>query len=303
MVMLLRLLAPLAAFLWVLFAARPASACAVCGAADKTLPAKGEEIGFAGRVRVTLDGRAAAFAARFTPLRVTEMRLVPGLAVAIGGGGGATASDRSDPVLVSVDAPILRRSLSLDGAASDRWMIGDVEGRVSWVAYRSRSRRLAVHGGIKAPTAPLERDPAGAMVPTDLQPGCGAIAPLVSATYTWTSTLVTAWTTATLLFPVAVRAGLHPGDSPRASTTIQLQPARVFATRLGVHGRLDAAGDRDGEVDAQSGGASVFVSPELVVSPVSDLVVSVGAAFPIVQETRGHRVTAPIALVGVGWDF
>jgi len=60
---------------------------------------------------------------------------------------------------------------------------------------------------------------------------------------------------------------LAPGDSLRASFTLQLQPARVLATRLGVHGRLDSTGELDGEPVKRSGGASVFVAPELVASP------------------------------------
>ncbi|MBX3213021.1 MAG: hypothetical protein KF850_13370, partial [Labilithrix sp.] len=160
-------------------APRTAAACAVCGAADRTLAARGEEVPFAGRVRATLDGRAAAFAARHAPLRVVELRLVPGASIAPG-----------EDVLLSLELPLLRRSLVNEGAAprlaTDRLMLGDAEARASYVAYRTRSRRLSFHGGAKAPTAPIERDPAGGFVPTDLQPGCGSIVPSVGATYTVT---------------------------------------------------------------------------------------------------------------------
>ncbi|MBX3220126.1 MAG: hypothetical protein KF795_06365 [Labilithrix sp.] len=284
-------------FVSLAIAPRTAAACAVCGAADKTLPARGEELPFAGRIRATLDGRAAAFAARYAPLRVVELRLVPGAALAL-----------SEEVLVSVDLPLLRRSLAtgIEGAevlSADRLMLGDAEARASYVAYRTSSRRLSFHGGAKAPTSPIERDAAGRLVPTDLQPGCGSIVPVVGATYTITGPLLTFWTSASFLMPVSVRDGPHPGDSLRASATAQLQPHPKFATRASVHGRLDSAGDVDDQVDPRSGGASVFLAPELVASPLADLVVSVGAAFPVVQETRGHRVTAPIALVGIGLDF
>ena len=279
-------------------AAPSALACAVCGAADKTLPARGEEVAFAGRTRATADVRLAAFAARAVPLRIFETRLVPGAAVALG-----------EDVLLSAEVPLLRRSLAttIDRAApaieTDRLMLGDVEARASYTAFRSSTRRLSVHGGLKLPTAPLERDAGGRPVPTDLQPGCGSIVPVVGATYTITRSMFSLWASASLLMPVNVRSGPHPGDSLRAAVTAQLQPARVFAIRAGVHGRLDAAGDVDDQVDRRSGGASAFVTPELVVSPIEDFVVSAGAAVPLVQETRGHRVTAPIALAGVGWDF
>ena len=240
----------------------------------------------------------AAFAARDVPLRVVETRLVPGAAIAVG-----------EEVLLSADVPLLRRSLTSTSAGarslveSDRVVLGDVEARASYSAFRTSSRRISVHAGVKAPTAPLERDAGGRFVPTDLQPGCGAIVPVVGATYTVTRTMFSFWTSASFLMPVSVRSGPHPGDSLRASFTTQVQPLGVFAARVGVFGRLDSAGEVDDQVDRRSGGAAVFVTSEVVVSPVPQLVVTAGAALPVVQETRGYRVTAPIALAGVGWDF
>lgn len=278
----------------VVSAPRDAAACAVCGAADKTLPVRGEEVPFAGRARLTLEGRGAAFAARVAPLRISELRLVPGAAVAL-----------NEDVLLSAEVPLLRRSLaSADHAEpSERLSLGDAEARALYVASRTRTRRLAFHGAMKAPTAPLERYAGGRPVPTDLQPGCGAIVPQVGVTYTIAGSIFSTWASASLLMPVSVRSGPHPGDSLRASMTAQVQPASVFALRLAANGRLDAAGDVDGRVDARSGGAAVFLAPELVASPLRDLVVSVGAAIPVVQETRGHRVVAPIALLGLGLDL
>jgi len=218
------------------------------------------------------------------------VRLVPGAAFAL-----------NEEVLLSLEAPLLRRTVS--GRADERYMLGDVEARASFVAYRSSTRRLSFYGGLKGPTAPIERDATGAPIATDLQPGCGSIVPLVGATYTISSSIFTAWMTGSFLMPVSVRPGPHPGDSLRISSSFQVQPTRAFAARVGLHGRLDSAGDIDDKIDKRSGGASVFVAPELVASPVGDLIVSLGAAFPLVQETRGHRVTAPIALVGIGYDF
>jgi hypothetical protein len=217
--------------------------------------------------------------------------------------------------IVAADVPVLRRSLALEqrvpvtpaDRTSSTTSLGDVELRASHTAWKSApavvTERLTIAAGVKLPTAPLEHDPAGALVHPDLQPGCGSIVPLVAISYAWTSSFWSAWTGASLLFPVEVRAGSHPGDSMRASFTLQLQPARVLATRLGVHGRLDSTGELDGEVVHRSGGASVFVAPELVASPTQDVVVSIGAAFPMIQEMRGYRASAPVLLASVGVDF
>jgi len=277
---------------------RLAEACAVCGAADKTLPASGNEIAYEGRFRATVDGRAAGYAARYEPMRVTEVRIIPGVSRSIG-----------DSVMLGVDVPLLRRSIaSTDGGADvDRMMLGDVEGRVSFLAYRSsptgNGRRLTLHGGVKGPTAPPERDAAGRWVPTDLQPGCGSIVPSVGVTYTMTWSLVSWWASSSLALPISVRDGPHPGDSFRASTSVQIQPTTKLAARVGAHGRLDSAGAIGDEVDKRSGGGALYVAPELVFSPTMDLVVSAGASFPMLQGTRGHLATSPIALLGVGYDF
>jgi len=290
-------------------------ACAVCGAADKTLPANGSELPFEGRKRATLELRAASFETSSRALRVTELRAQPGLATAIG-----------PATLLAAEMPLLDRTLVLRAPAapasgsapvipvrdaaspeSRTMMLGDAELRLTHTPWRSApaalSRRLTISAGVKLPTAPLERDPSGALVHPDLQPGCSSIVPLVSMSYAWASSLWSAWTGASLLLPVAVREGAHSGDSLRASFTMQLQPSRVLATRLGVFGRLDSTGELDGEVVRRSGGASVHVAPEIVLSPATDVVVSFGAAFPVVQEMRGYRATTPVLLASAGVDF
>jgi hypothetical protein len=300
-------------------------ACAVCGAAEPTLPSNGTEIPFEGRKRATLELRAAAFETWDHRLRIVELRAQPGVAIAL---GSAT--------ILSGEVPLLRRSLALeprtndtgastsatsssatqlpalaprDGAStsSSTFVLGDVELRASHTAYASAPanvmRRLTVSAGLKLPTAPLERDPSGTLVHPDLQPGCGSIVPMLSISHAWSSSLWSAWTGASILFPVAVRDGSHPGDSLRGSITMQLQPSRILATRLGAHGRLDGAGELDGEVVRRSGGASVHVAPEIVLSPRQDVVVSAGASFPVVQEMRGYRATAPVLLASIGVDF
>jgi hypothetical protein len=289
-------------------------ACAVCGAAETTLPSNGTEVPFAGRKRATLDLRAASFETTSRALRVVELRAQPGLAMAVG-----------TTTLLDAEVPLLRRTLALETPAAGRpgplvaagaraapertstTMLGDVELRVTHTAWKSApapvTRRFAISAGVKLPTAPLEHDPAGALVAPDLQPGCGAIVPIVSISHGWRAPLWSAWTSASLLLPVAVREDSHAGDSLRASFTMQLQPARILATRLGVHGRLDGTGELDGEVVRRSGGAAVNVAPEIVLSPVGDVVASLGASFPVVQAMRGYRTTAPVLLASVGVDF
>ncbi len=275
-------------------------ACAVCGAGEKTLPTNGAEVAFAGRKRATVELRAASFETTDGALRVVELRAEPGLAMAVG-----------PSTIVAADVPVLRRSLALEGtrplSPTSAIIPGDAELRLAHTAWTSGpalvNQRLTISAGVKLPTAPLEHDPSGALVPPDLQPGCGSVVPTVGLSYAWTSSLWSAWTSASLLFPVEVRSGSHPGDSLRGAFTLQLQPARMLATRLGVHGRLDSTGELDGEPVKDSGGASVYVAPEIALSPTQDVVISIGAAFPAIQAMRGYHATSPVLLASIGVDF
>jgi hypothetical protein len=277
----------------------------VCGAAERTLPTNGAEVPFEGRRRLTLDARVASFMAR-DGLRVSEQRIEPAFAVALGA-----------DAMVGVLVPVLRRVLRDEGAGPlpgnaaqegpARVSLGDVEIRGSHLAWRSTgapSRRLTLHAGLKLPTAPTERRASGDFVSPDLQPGCASLVPFVEVSYAWVGTLVSVWASAGLLVPFSVRAAPHPGDSFRAALTLQLQPAAWIATRLGLVGRADTVGQTaEGAAAAGSGGAQVQLVPEIAVSPLRDVVVSVGASFPTVQAMRSYRLAAPVALLGVGVDF
>ncbi|MEZ4263737.1 MAG: hypothetical protein R3B36_31885 [Polyangiaceae bacterium] len=305
----MRLLTATAAFALVWLADRTADACAVCGAADKALPANGNEVPFSGRKRAIVEGRGASFATLGRDVSVQEVRAEATSSVALG-----------PSTMVGVSAPLVLRAVTSRGltegatlgapradARVERAMPGDVELRAAHTAYRSRpatiARRLTLGLTLKLPTAPIDRDARGAALHPDLQPGCGSIVPWVSATYGWSAALWSAWSSAGFLLPASVRDGPHPGASLRASATLQLQPTTKLATRLGVHGRWDGAGELDDEVVKASGGAAVHVAPEIVLSPTTDVVVSLGASFPAIQAMRGYRSTSPVVLASVGLDF
>ncbi|MBX3192701.1 MAG: hypothetical protein KF819_37300 [Labilithrix sp.] len=279
------------------FVASLVVACAVCGAAEKSLPSNGSEIAFEGRKRATVEMRGASFSTASRDLDLVELRAQPGLSVAVGKSS-----------MVGADVPILHRSLTLRaGEARSATTLGDVDLHLSHTGWRSApsttSSRFMVSVGAKLPTAPLELDPAGEQVHPDLQPGCGSVAPYLGATHAWSSSLWSAWVSGSFLMPVSVRTGAHPGSSLRGSLTLQLQPTRAFATRASVLGRFDARGAIDDEVVARSGGASMHLASELVFSPTTDVVIGAGASFPVVQEMRGYRGTSPIVLASLGVDF
>lgn len=266
--------------------------CAVCGASDPTLPVAGTEASFKNRVRVTTDARAASFRSRSDSTRVDEARLElwP---------SWAPVAD----VTLSAGIPIVWRQIG----ASPEVVMGDVELRATMMLWQAKPaavrQRLSAFAGFKGPTAPIQKDSTGKPLPTDLQPGCGSIVTLVGGYYTIGKAMWTLITSAQILLPTSVREGPHPGTSFRTGLVGQFQPSKYIGFRLGAHARYDTSGAIGQESDPNSGGAALFVVPELVLSPVKDLVFTAGASFPAAQDLKGYRVIGPVALMTASYDF
>ncbi len=257
--------------------------CAVCGAADPTLPVAGAESPFKNRIRVTTNARAASFRAIQDSQRIDEarMELWP------------SWSPVSDFTL-SAGIPVVLRNPDV--------MMGDVETRATAMLWQAKPapvrQRLSAFAGFKFPTAPLLPG-----VPTDLQPGCGSIVTLVGGYYTLGRGMWTMISNAQILLPTPVRDGPHPGTSFRAGVLGQFQPSKYFGLRLGAQGRYDTSGAIGQASDPYSGGAVLYVVPEVVVSPLKDFVLTAGASFPAAQDLKGYRVIGPVALLSASYDF
>jgi hypothetical protein len=276
-------------------------ACAVCATADPTLTTPGAEQPFSGRLRLTVDARAGE-------VRVGE----PGAAEVV-------LDDRrfelrmlyapAEDLEISAAVPALERRITSVGAGRvDRTSLGDVELRIDQLAYKasdaSGRRRFGIFGGLKLPTAPEEADASGATLPAELQPGCGSLVAEAGAYYLLGHGLWSFLAAASLYLPFIVRDAPHAGDSLRTTTHVQLQPLPWLASRVGFNVRLDSSGELATDVtDPSSGGFIGYVSSELVVSPASDVVLTLGAFSPAVQLLQGdHHETTVFALTA-SYDF
>ena len=68
--------------------------------------------------------------------------------------------------------------------------------------------------------------------------------------------------------------------------------------------QIDATGElASGVADLSSGGFVGFVTTDVLVAPWRDVVVSVGAAFPIVQALYGEHRESTIGSVQLAYDF
>lgn len=296
-----RVAAVLFAALASLAGAATAEACGVCGSGDPTLTVMGAERAFDGRFRIAGDLRlgSSRVGAGAGEIEVREQRLEVSAAYA------PTAT-----TFLSVAFPVLRRAAEGGGAHGAHKTVftpGDVEIRAKQFVWSARKgpfvHQAAIQGGLKLPTAPVQTDAAGTPLPSVLQPGMGAITPFAGLFYGLVRGPWSLYSSATVYLPYAVREGPHASGSFRTSLSGQRQIGRAFAARLGLDTRLDSNASAGEKVDPNSGGFIGYVSPELVLSPVNDLLFVVGAHFPAVQALRGHHREGALLSFGVTYDI
>ena len=271
----------------------------MCAAGYPTLVTAGAEQPYAARLRLDLDVMGGAVRVGTVGGRLL---LIDDLRVA------ATASYApTRDLLFSVVLPGLDRTLHDGGERTTLLAPGDAEARVYDVVWRDPGvpqRTVGLLAGVKLPTAPVEHDVQGAPLPAELQPGCSSVVPYVGAAFGTGGPVVSARGTVLAYLPFSVRAAPHPGDSLRWSAWLQVQPERVLATRFGVRGRIDGTGElAPGVADLNSGGFVGYVTSDVIVSPAQDLVLSIGAAFPVVQLWLGEHHESAMGSVQLAYDF
>ena len=278
-----------------------ARACAVCATADPTLTVAGEEQPFRGRLRldadvrqgsvsagdVSLDDRRVEVAVLWAPIRALEVEFaVPYL---------------FRHVVDEQTASTLERD-------ADEATLGDVELRAQYLAYEARGgfgrRRFGLIGGLKLPTAPLGYDARGVLLASTLQPGCGSIAPSLGAYYATSRGPWSTYASGSLFLPFSIRDGPHASDSARLVLHVQYQPHPRVAGRLGAFVRVDASGQlAPGVDDPNSGGLIGYLTSAIVLSPISDLVVTAGVFLPVIEAFRGTHHESAIVALTLAHDF
>jgi hypothetical protein len=276
---------------------RAAYACAVCATADPTIAASGEEQPFRGRLRLSADARLGQVDAGGASLDDRRVEI-------------ATAWAPIRALEISLSVPYLFRELrdASSFRVTDYATLGDVELRATMLAYESRGafgrRRFGLLAALKLPTSPIENGFEGEPLSSVLEPGCGAIAPTLGAYYSASRGAWSTFTSVSLFLPFQVREGPHSGDSARASFHVQFQPTPRFAGRLGAFARLDASGNLTPAADdPNSGGFIGYVTSEIAIAPISDLVITIGAFLPVIEALRGAHHESAIAALTVAYDF
>lgn len=279
---------------------RAAEACAGCDSGDTTLTAAGTEQPFAGRLRSALElryrtdslGRRGVDQARIREVRA-EL---------------STAWAPREDLFLLAGVPLLYREVDNDNLAQDEvWALGELTLRAKWFVLRDRAlapRWLgAVLVGLKFPTAPRLKDGAGRYLPLEAQPGSGSLDVFVGPSLAAFAGAFSGYASLYWLEPLLTRAPLTPGGSLRASAAFQWQIHDPAALRVASDVRWDQPNREAGQVDPNSGGAIVFVGPDVLWSPMLDLSMLLGARFPMLDRLRGGHAEGPIFSVAFVRDW
>jgi hypothetical protein len=185
--------------------------------------------------------------------------------------------------------------------------LGEAELTARRVVYRDRwfapRHMVSVLGGFKLPTAPIAHDPTGQPLDTDAQPGTGWLDAVVGLSYAYFDDPRSAYVSLGARLPTVGRAGLTPGPQVRGTIDVQEQMETAFAFRLGVDARYDARAKDDGMLDPNFGGFIGFVSPALLLSPKTDLLLDFTIRIPVVNRLRGSHHEGPILSAGLVYDL
>jgi hypothetical protein len=278
---------------------RQARACASCGCGDPTLTGAGTEQPFRNRLRFSA---AAQYRRDTLGVDAAEMRLGEGRVE------GQVAWAPVERLFLVAGAPLLWRDIGYsNGEQRTSRGIGDAEVRAKVFVYRDRAfaprHLVALVGGLKLPTAPMQRTPTGRPLPLELQPGTGSLDPIAGASYAIFAYPWSAYASTQLLWSTWGRNRSRASRSLRSTLAIQRQGGALFAARLSADTRLDGRAIEAGAPSNDSGGAIVFASPELLFSPVTDLTLSVYARVATVNWLHGRHVEPFMLGVTAAFDF
>ncbi len=260
----------------------------------------GTEKPFRNRVRASVDARYRTDKIGepgVDQIKLAETRL-----------DGQLAWAPHERVFVLGSLPFLRRSVGyVNGAETDTFALGDVELRAKAFIFADRTfapRHLyALHAGLKIPTAPRQRGDDGRFLPIEVQPGTGSWDPMFGMSYAFFARPWSFYASAQGSVPARGTAEFRASPSVRTATSVQRQFAPQIAARLGVDTRLDARSYEGGRPERDSSGFIAFLSPELLLSPTTDLLFVLSVRVPVVQALAGFHSEGPVFGIGVAYDL
>lgn len=294
---------PLALVLVVLAALGPwaarARACP-CQAGDPTLTGTSWGSARESRIRLSLEARwyTEGFGTRgLDRADVEDVRLEPSLAWSV-----------TDWLVASLVVPVAYRTVTRTNLAREEHVgLGDPELRLRFTLVRDAGIRARNALGVSAAIdLPLMFETAardGTPVSAEAMIGSGSADPSLGLWYVhsegeWTFFGVAGWR-----FPTTGFGGMRMGPALDVLASLQWQPLRALAVRLGPDARLELAEVMGAQAMADTGGFSARAGGDVVWAPARELMLTIGVRVPFVELLHGAHDLGPTVLASVIGDI
>lgn len=279
---------------------RASRACASCGCGDPTLTALGSEKPFQNRLRV---GAALVVQEEGSGIPGVDEIALDEQRLDLQAAWAPTAR-----VFLLATLPLLRREVGYVNLARSRVLAtSDVELRAKLFLWEDRAfstrHLLALMVGARLPTTSWQRDSSGTARPSELQGGRGAVSPLAGLAYAHFHFPWSEYAAVEASLPVRHQPEFRPPATVLATAALQWQLKIPIALRLSADGRWDSHAHESGRTDPNTGGAVAFVSPTVLVTPVTDLVLFALARLPAIDRLAGQQRAGVIFSTGIAYDF
>jgi hypothetical protein len=200
--------------------------------------------------------------------------------------------------------------------------VGDITAMALYRLYTNRDIRpsevLTLGAGVKTPTGSFTETTAGGnLVHAHMQPGTGSWDPLLSLLYTKLLDQFLLQGDITYQYTTRNRKGYEFGDSVALNMTGKYALVKEFSIAAGIRYLHTAkASDRNGRYydpvansslmddPANTGGDSIWFSPEMQVFPMKDLSAEVKVQLPLWERVNGIQLVSRYRLLaGVSYHF
>ena len=277
-----------------------AAACPTCSCANPALTAMGAEQPFEGRLRFASTFRAWSQTdgtAEVDLAQVRELRL------------DLTASwTPLKRFTVLLNVPLQARERTDVSLAKERGFgPGEIDLSTRFLLVGAEGMRprhlLNLVVNARLPTAPTLRDASGKAFEVDAQLGAGAFVP--AAGLSWSAFIGDQWSTFVSLVgdvPLEGRYGLRLGPGVQLIGAAQFQPWSWLGLRAGLDARSEAMSFVRGVASPALSGLLLQALADVVVSPVSRLMLTAGARVPFLDTRPGPVSATPVFLLSVVVD-
>jgi hypothetical protein len=155
---------------------------------------------------------------------------------------------------------------------------------------------LALSGGVKLPTGEYGEDP-------HLSPGSGSFDLLAGPSYTYDADPFSLFFSVLGRYNGENQNGFRYGSSLLGNMALRYRINDYVLVAVQLNGRITSRDQQGGLLDSNSGGSTLFVSPQVVVRPKSTWALRASVQQPVVNQLYGEQSESMVLQMGVSYDL